>query len=352
MMGIMATVENTGQPVLRPLRPSDAPEVLEAFHGDPGMSRQGDVTDLASAESYAEHLSSSAAQWAWAVTVDDSLQGLVCITVDRTNANGWFWYWMTASARGRGWSGRAAATVADWALSQAGLHRLELGHRTDNPASGHVARAAGFVREGTEREKFLIDSERFDVDVYARLAGDPAPNHVPVPMLGDAAAPQAPSSARRDGWQAARDGQVPDDVGRVLATLPEWFGREESNLEYVDDAHSMETWTVRDPTGAVLGVTLVNWHTASSAEVHLTAVDRTHHGQGIGTVMMHTIAEDVARRGARILQVKTLGPSRPDAGYARTRHFYETCGFIHLEETDLWDEQTPCLIMVKPLQRP
>jgi ribosomal-protein-serine acetyltransferase len=76
--------------------------------------------------------------------------GLVAVTVDRTNLTGWFWYWMSAEARGRGWTSAAAATVADWALTRGGLYRLELGHRVNNPASGAVARKAGFIKEGTE----------------------------------------------------------------------------------------------------------------------------------------------------------------------------------------------------------
>ena len=50
-----------------------------------------------------------------------------------------------------------------------------------------------------------------------------------------------------------------------------------------------------------------------------------------------------------MLEVKTLGPSHPDPGYARTRRVYEKMGFLALEETDLWGEDTPCLIMGKPL---
>ena len=47
--------------------------------------------------------------------------------------------------------------------------------------------------------------------------------------------------------------------------------------------------------------------------------------------------------------VKTLGPSDPDAGYARTRRFYEPRGFVPLEEPhDLW-EDNPCLLLVKRL---
>jgi hypothetical protein len=50
-----------------------------------------------------------------------------------------------------------------------------------------------------------------------------------------------------------------------------------------------------------------------------------------------------------LVQVKTLGPSRPDANYARTRLFYEASGFQPLEELHgLWGAN-PCLIMIKVL---
>lgn len=156
-------------------------------------------------------------------------------------------------------------------------------------------------------------------------------------------------SMTRTRWSAVRDNQVPEDVDRLLLSVPEWFGRPESNAEYVEDARTMETWTVRNDAGAVVGVTLVSWHFDHSAEIHFTVVDRAAHGTGVGTAMMLAVAADVRTRGATLLQVKTLGASRPDPNYDRTRHFYEKMGFLPLEETDLWDEATPCLIMVTPL---
>ncbi|MFZ2625005.1 MAG: GNAT family protein [Propionibacterium sp.] len=78
---------------------------------------------------------------------------------------------------------RAAATVADWAFTSRGLERLELGHRVNNPASGAIARHSGFVKEGTEREKFLVDEVRIDVDTYGRLQFDPTPSIDRIPML-------------------------------------------------------------------------------------------------------------------------------------------------------------------------
>lgn len=153
-------------------------------------------------------------------------------------------------------------------------------------------------------------------------------------------------------WSASLDSPVPDDVARLLETVPEWFGIPESNAEYIEAARTKETWTVRDEDDRVVGVTLVDRHFPWVAEIHLTVVSRTVHGLGIGTAMLTAIERNAISRGVRLLEVKTLGASHPDKGYARTRHFYEKCGFLPLEETDLWGEDNPCLIMVKPLGGP
>jgi RimJ/RimL family protein N-acetyltransferase len=166
---------------LRPLRAGDAADVLAAFASNPDMARQGDVTTPREAEAYVARLLEPSHR-PWTIAVDDRLVGLVCVTVDEPNRNGWFWYWMTEAARGRGWTGRAAATVADWALTDGGLERLELGHRVNNPASGAIARAAGFVKEGTERQKFLIDGHRIDVENYGRLRSDRRPSAEQIPF--------------------------------------------------------------------------------------------------------------------------------------------------------------------------
>lgn len=163
---------------LRPLRRQDAEDVLAAFTSSADMARQGSVTSREEAEEYvARLLASDSAHRPWVVALDGRLVGLVCVSVDSDNRNGWFWYWAHSDARGTGTMSRAATTVANWALTKGGLERLELGHRVNNPASGGVARAAGFVQEGTEREKFLVDGKRIDVLTYGRLRSDPFPDH-------------------------------------------------------------------------------------------------------------------------------------------------------------------------------
>ncbi|WP_298251671.1 GNAT family N-acetyltransferase [uncultured Arthrobacter sp.] len=73
-------------------------------------------------------------------------------------------------------------------------------------------------------------------------------------------------------------------------------------------------------------------------EIHLIVVDRAVHGSGVGSAMLTAIEADAIGRGVKLPEVKTLGPSHPDEGYARTRHFYEKWGFLPLEETDLRGE--------------
>lgn len=173
---------------LRPLRRADTPAVLRAFAADPAMARQGDVVDLESAQAYVLHVTDrSRGHHAAAIDLDGDAVGLVGLAVDAQNRLAWMFYWLHPDHRGLGLAGAAAATVAHHALSTSeegpgpgpgpvtGLERLELGHRATNEASGAVARAAGFVREGLQRGKFLIDGERIDVVTYGRLRTDPAP---------------------------------------------------------------------------------------------------------------------------------------------------------------------------------
>ncbi|WP_151526740.1 GNAT family N-acetyltransferase [Serinicoccus kebangsaanensis] len=178
---------------LRPVLEDDAAAVLAAFRSAPDMARQGEVADLGSARRYVAWLRADR-RLAYAVTCDDAMVGLVGVTVDVANRSGWVFYWMHADHRGRGLTTRAVATVCDRLLAGA-LDRLELGHRVDNPASGGVAVAAGFVVEGRERGKFLVDGERVDVLTYGRLVGDPASGLPPLEV--DAALDRAPASDTR-----------------------------------------------------------------------------------------------------------------------------------------------------------
>jgi ribosomal protein S18 acetylase RimI-like enzyme len=153
-----------------------------------------------------------------------------------------------------------------------------------------------------------------------------------------------------DSLDVVTDRHDPVAVERLLRSLPDWFGIEDSLREYVEDARTKPTYlAVSSDSGEVLGVLLVTVHSAESAEIHLLAVAPDHHRQGIGRILVTAFEADMAAAGAKVLQVKTLGPSRPDEAYGRTLRFYKAMAYIPLEEIHgLWGDN-PCLILVKPI---
>jgi ribosomal protein S18 acetylase RimI-like enzyme len=160
-------------------------------------------------------------------------------------------------------------------------------------------------------------------------------------------------------WRVTTGEHDPATVERLLGLLPTWFGIEASNAAYIDAARELPTYrawpadagpTAGPAAGQPAGVLLASRHFPQSAEIHLLAVDPAVHRRGAGRALVDALEADLVADGVEFLEVKTLGPSRPDAGYALTRQFYLGMGFRPLEELHgLWDEENPCLIMVKAL---
>jgi N-acetylglutamate synthase-like GNAT family acetyltransferase len=139
---------------------------------------------------------------------------------------------------------------------------------------------------------------------------------------------------------------------QLLAGLPNWFGIREANEQYIRDLAVLPSF-VATIDGEIAGFATIHHHNPDAAELHIIAVDRERHRTGIGRLLLERVQQEARHAGARLLQVKTLGPSNPDEGYARTRQFYLAMGFIPLEETTaFWGEGQPTLIMVKPLTTP
>ena len=134
---------------------------------------------------------------------------------------------------------------------------------------------------------------------------------------------------------------------RVLATLPTWFGVPESVEDYVTkaDAHPTLVVSVR---GEDVGFLTLVVHTPYAAEIYVMGVTPEHHRQGIGRQMVEFAETWLRARDIEYLQVKTLSPRHPDAGYEKTRAFYFAAGFRPLEEfPDLWQPENPALQMIK-----
>ncbi|MDJ0789828.1 MAG: GNAT family N-acetyltransferase [Myxococcota bacterium] len=135
-----------------------------------------------------------------------------------------------------------------------------------------------------------------------------------------------------------------DGCAALLARLPEWFGIEASNRAYIAGLSELPAF-VAEFDGRLVGFASLRPHGPASSEIEVLAVTPDRHRQGVGRALVGRLE---AESPAGFLHVKTLGPSDPDANYARTRAFYAALGFTPLfESTALWGEENPTLVLVK-----
>lgn len=140
----------------------------------------------------------------------------------------------------------------------------------------------------------------------------------------------------------------PVAVDRILRALPSWFGIESAIQEYVAEAAVKPSYLAISHD-SVVGIALISRHYPESAELFLIAVDPEHRSRGVGSALIDAIESDLAADGVTMLQVKTVGESFEDAGYAATRAFYRARGFVPLQELSNIDWDGPTLISVKQL---
>src|SRR4029077_4817155 len=139
-----------------------------------------------------------------------------------------------------------------------------------------------------------------------RRARSPTTSGTPWPTARPSARSSRPSVA---GSRACpTDGAVtgpevvrradPPAVAGLLASVPEWFGIPEANAQYVADAGRLPSYLAVDGD-EVLGVALVSQHVPESRELHLLAVRRDRHRQGIGRFLVEAVVADLRQAGVQ-----------------------------------------------------
>jgi RimJ/RimL family protein N-acetyltransferase len=93
-----------------------------------------------------------------------------------TDGVGEIGYWGVAGFRGRGLMTEAVVLLSRWAFEEVGLRRLELLVDPRNDASRRLGERAGFVVEGTLRQRSLQRGVPVDDVVLGLLATDPRPD--------------------------------------------------------------------------------------------------------------------------------------------------------------------------------
>ena len=137
----------------------------------------------------------------------------------------------------------------------------------------------------------------------------------------------------------------------ILRSLPDWFGIEEDITKYLADIDRLPTFLAL-ASDQVIGFLTIKQHFPHSAEILVMGCLPEVHHKGVGRALVGRAEAWLLYQAVDYLQVKTLGPSRPDPGYEVTRAFYQALGFEPLEEfKQIWDENNPCLVLVKKLVR-
>jgi RimJ/RimL family protein N-acetyltransferase len=168
---------NREQPVLRAkdavtIRPwvrTDASGVMEAF--EDSSIQQWHMRRLETKQEAIAWIKEWHRRWraesdaSWAVTGDDGVNLLGYVALRSVDLE----YWVLPPFRGRRVATNACSVVAAWALADLGLHRLEVRHSVDNPASCRVASNAGFELEATLRSALLHADGWHDMHLHSRI---------------------------------------------------------------------------------------------------------------------------------------------------------------------------------------
>lgn len=132
---------------------------------------------------------------------------------------------------------------------------------------------------------------------------------------------------------------------KILRSLPEWFGIEESILEYIEGVKDKKFFSAFF-YDKFIGFISLEDHSQFSSEAYVLGIIPEYHGMGIGKKLFEKAEEYLLSMGKKFITVKTLSKRHPDINYMKTRKFYESIGFLPLEELpELWGEENPCVLM-------
>ncbi|MBW4615354.1 MAG: GNAT family N-acetyltransferase [Desmonostoc vinosum HA7617-LM4] len=135
----------------------------------------------------------------------------------------------------------------------------------------------------------------------------------------------------------------------ILRLLPDWFGIESAIVEYCHNVNQLPLFAAVTQTDAVVGFLSLKEHNEFAGEIYVMGVALEYHRHGIGKALVKYSVEYCRNRGLEFLHVKTLGESRRNSLFDRTRKFYLQVGFRPLEEFTSIYSGNPCLIMVMAL---
>ena len=228
----------------------------------------------------------------------------------------------------------ACSGMLDHAFAHTRLNKAIARCDEHNRASQRVLQKLGMTREGVLRKQRLNrEGQMVDEFCYGLFKDE----WLRRPSIG--------------GAEIQLRGLAKTDISHcvaVLQELPQWFGIEESILEYADDLDSLDGY-VAEVAGEIVGFVGLKRYGEQSVEINVIGVRPAFRGKGVGTSLLKHVESNATTAETRLLHMKTLAPSHADPNYVQTRAFWEARGYLPMDAHLLWGPMNPCQVMVKPL---
>lgn len=136
----------------------------------------------------------------------------------------------------------------------------------------------------------------------------------------------------------------------ILEKLPDWFGNEQALNDYVEKVKEFPYWVALNKDDECIGFLSIKVHYTYTGDIFVCGVLPDYQHNGIGKALYNTAELYLAQSGCKYVVVKTLSDIVNFEPYEQTRRFYRSIGFESLITlTEMWDEENPCLIMIKIL---
>lgn len=136
----------------------------------------------------------------------------------------------------------------------------------------------------------------------------------------------------------------------IMNALPEWFSPPE-DIVSKSRIHREYPFIAAYDEGKAVGFAVLKIHNSFTADIYNLGVLKEYHRKRIGHRLIETCEKYCVDHKYKFLTVKTLDESAVYEPYNATRAFYKKEGFYPLEVfTTFWDEDNPCLFLVKVIQ--
>ena len=135
----------------------------------------------------------------------------------------------------------------------------------------------------------------------------------------------------------------------IIGALPNWFGIESSNAEYIEGVANGDCFIARNQAGSVVGMLSLKYPFPNNGDIYWIGVLPEYHYQGIGRELVNAAFGRALSKGCTSITVATLGTRHPDEGYRKTRAFYKGMGFKPLFEITFEDYENAMLYMIRGL---